>query len=138
MDLKKCGTCKIEFPKTEKYFFKRVIRQQNKKGISTYFSFKSNCKKCHNQQSERNRIKNRCKDLSCDISEYNKKWKEQYTNTRSIHNLSIGDTLSAFHSRNITDVYIKSLLRDSSVPKEIIETKRLIIQLKRELKTIKN
>jgi len=137
METKICGKCKNEFPKTEEYFFKRLIKQENKKGLSIYFSFKSSCKTCHKQQSENNRIKNRCKHLNCEVSEYRENWKMQYRKTRQIYVIGNSETKSKFHAKNITDIYLKTLLRNSFLPKEIIETKRLIIQLKRELKTLK-
>ena len=75
--------------------------------------------------------------MECDISEYRQKWKDQYSKTRTKIKLkSDKDTVSKFHSRNLTDYYISNLLRKNknSIPKGMIETKRLIIKLKRELK----
>ena len=36
-----CGYCKLELPKTKDYFFVRIIKQQNKNGLATYYSFRS-------------------------------------------------------------------------------------------------
>tara|TARA_R110000868_G_scaffold166814_1_gene400969 strand:- start:2876 stop:3445 length:570 start_codon:yes stop_codon:yes gene_type:complete len=82
MDLKTCGTCKIEFPKTEEYFFKRTIKQQNKNGLAVYYSFKSQCKKCHGLQGNNIRVKKRCLEMNCEVLDYNKNWRKQYSDTR--------------------------------------------------------
>lgn len=183
--LKKCTCCDLEFPKTEDYFFKKVIKQQNKNGAAIYHSFRSICKSCNNKKSEANRIKKRCKEMNCDVSDYRENWKKQYSETRTIDieakkTLTNGsynhfiknkkNTLKDYlfsvenkigykemgikkqkpieHHKKYKKEYYKkdrTKLKDAyiannilgfkinEVPKEIIETKRLIIQLKKEL-----
>ena len=182
MEKKVCGTCKIEFPKTEEYFFKRVIKQQNKSGFSVYYSFKSNCIKCHGKKGMALKIKKRCQEMNCEVSEYRENWKKQYSKTRTkyieeISHLPVGTRntiMKKIHGgykftnyekyrldwrkelskskrkydygnldfipkgtqagiKNITDAYIALCLKKSvkEIPKEMIETKRLIIKLKR-------
>ena len=131
-NIKKCTSCKLELPKTKEYFFAKVVKQQNKSGLAIYHSFRAICKSCHNKKGEENRIKKRCKEMNCDISNYRENWKKKYSETRTKYKIDI--TMSKYHSKNLTDTYIKQLYRHIDVPKEIIETKRLIIKLKRELK----
>lgn len=130
--LKKCTCCNLEFPKTEHYFFVKVIKQQNKSGLAIYHSFRSICKSCNNKKTENNRIKKRCKEMNCDVSDYRENWKKQYSETRTKYKTET--TKSKYHSKNLTDTYIKQLYRSVKVPKEMIETKRLLIELKRTLK----
>lgn len=82
--LKKCTCCNLEFPKTEDYFYAKVIKQQNKSGLAIYHSFRAICKRCHNKKNEANRIRKRCKEMNCDVSDYRENWKKQYSETRSI------------------------------------------------------
>tara|TARA_R110000772_G_scaffold23786_1_gene63418 strand:+ start:825 stop:1406 length:582 start_codon:yes stop_codon:yes gene_type:complete len=188
---KKCINCNVHLPKTDDFFFKRVEKNILADGsIKTYTSFRSNCKKCHSKKGNQRRIKLRCEEMNCEVSEYRKKWKKQYTETRTkdkeakekLNNsayiyykrlLKLGevkDLLSYFYrieSQNrrrskskikitsynyikdyrnkyykkdrekLKDAYITNGLmglKVSEVPKEIIETKRLIIKIKREIK----
>lgn len=180
MDTKICTCCNLEFPKTEDYFF---VRKKYKN------SFRSICKSCNNKKTEANRIKKRCKEMNCDISDYRENWKKQYSETRTfakeiIHlpkgvqsvirkkikdgyvftnyeqyridcrkNLSqvrrkydygnvdfvLKEKLSKSGIVNLTDGYIALTLKEKvkQVPKEMIEFKRLTIQLKRELENLK-
>ncbi len=187
-NFKKCTCCNLEFPKTKDYFFARVIKQQNKSGLAIYHSFIAICKSCNNKRCEARRIKKRCKEMNCDISDYRENWKKQYSKTRTkyikeISNLPVGTrhlimkkikngyiftnyeqykidcrkNISQVMRKydygyvdfvpkekrdkagivNLTDAYIALTLKAKvkEVPKEVIETKRLIIQLKRELKS---
>lgn len=84
MELKTCCTCEKEFPKTTDYFFKKTIKQKNKSGVATYYSFRSDCKTCHGKKGSKRRIKNRCLELECDVSKYREHWKKQYSETRTI------------------------------------------------------
>jgi transposase-like protein len=81
--LKKCTCCNLEFPKTEDYFFKKVIKQQIKSGLATYYSFRAICKSCNNKKTEDNRIKKRCKEMNCNVSDYRENWKKQYSENRT-------------------------------------------------------
>ena len=129
---KTCTCCKLELPKTEEYFFSKVIKQQNKSGLAIYHSFRSICKNCNNKKTEANRIKKRCKEMNCDVSDYRENWKKQYSENRTKYKKNC--TIMKYHSENLTDIYIKNLLKTNEIPKELIETKRLIIQLKRQIK----
>jgi hypothetical protein len=187
MGTKICSCCKKELPKTEDYFFLTKRKQQNKSGIAVYYVFKAVCKKCHCKKSEENRLKKRCKEMNCEVSDYRKNWKKQYSETRThfkeiIHlpkgvqsvirnKIKEGYVFKNYEQyrvdckkniskvkrkydygdldfvpkgtqtgiKHLTDGYIALTLKSKvkEIPKEIIETKRLIIQLKRELKTIK-
>ena len=185
--LKKCTCCNLEFPKTEDYFFSRVIKQQNKSGLATYHSFRAICKSCNNKKTESNRIKKRCEEMNCDISDYRENWKKQYSETRTFvkeishlpkgvqsvirkkinngyvftnyeqyrydcrknlsrvkrkynyDNLDFVPKGTQTGIKHLTDSYIALTLKRKvkEVPKEMIEFKRLTIQLKRELENLK-
>ena len=132
METKICTCCKKQYPKTEEYFFKKITKQQNKSGLGIYYSFRAICKNCNNKKGELNRIKKRCEEMNCDVLDYRENWKKQYSETRTKHKRN--STIMKYHSENLTDIYIKNLLKSNNLPKEIIETKRLLITLKRELK----
>ena len=84
MENKKCGGCQKEYPKTQEYFFIRNIKQISKTTgeLKIYKSFKSQCKKCHGLQGDKIRVKKRCLEMSCEVVDYNKNWKKQYSNSR--------------------------------------------------------
>jgi len=191
-ETKKCGHCKNEYPKTSNYFFVKISKQKLASGkIATYKGYRSICKKCHAIKGEERRVKKRCKELNCDISDYREKWKKQYTETRTIdleakinltegqynnfkskikkgHNIDYKEYLENVKVnkyskpwlrkfdydgkvfltkkeiqnksnknkiKNITDVYITNYLgvKKEDIPKEVIETKRLLIKIKRQL-----
>lgn len=195
IEYKKCTACNLEFPKTKDYFFAKVIKQQNKSGLAIYHSFRTICKSCYNKKGENNRIKKRCKEMNCNVSDYRENWKKQYTETRvkdkkakleltdnqysrflksklkdinlfkkqiEISKLERNKRLSELakkqrkyftvedkklalkmyaknECKRLTNAYIANFIFRKpikEVSKEIIQTKRLIIQLKRELKTI--
>lgn len=187
--LKKCTCCRLEFPKTEYYFFAKIIKQQNKSELAIYHSFRAICKSCNNKKGKANRIKKRCKEMKCDVSDYRKNWKKQYSETRTfvkeITHLTKGvqgvirkkikdgyvfsnyeqyridcrknvsqvkrkydygdvdfvpkEKLSRSGIINLTDAYIALTLKAKvkEVPKEMIDFKRLTIQLRRELSNLK-
>jgi len=77
---KTCCTCKIVFPKTHEYFFKKVIKQKLVNGdIATYQSFRHNCKKCHALKTKQSKNISICKENGWDIKEYKKEWKKKYS-----------------------------------------------------------
>ena len=189
--LKKCTCCNLEFPKTTDYFFAKIWKQQNKNGLAIYHSFRAICKSCNNKKGKENRIKKRCKELKCDVLDYNEMWKKQYSETRTKHKDRKGMTIGSYNwflksgiktieeyksnvqisklERNkriseiskatrkyftdedkkqalrqyakndcqrLTDSYVANMVLRKPVKelsKEIIETKRLIIKLKRHL-----
>ena len=198
MDFKTCTKCNEEFPKNSKYFFKKKIKQLNSKGeLKIYNSFRSNCIKCHGEKSNERRIKKRCKEMGCDVSDYRENWKKQYSKTRTVNlyaksKLTKGQynhflilqkqgfinsydeyiahvqkskrkrdnflrkqaslnqlyftkedlknakiKYSRKNTENLIDSYITHNsfgLKVNEVPKEVIETKRLLIKLKREIR----
>jgi len=187
-DSKVCVRCKKLLPKTDEYFFARVIKQKLANGeIAVYNCFRSFCKKCHGVSGNKNRIKKRCLEMNCNVSEYDEKWKLQYSETRThfkeIINLpdgvknvlrnkmkngyvfenyekyridcrkNISKAARKYDYGNLdfvpkntqtgikylTNGYVALTLghRVKDVPKEILETKRLTILLKRELINLK-
>jgi hypothetical protein len=132
--MKTCGTCNKEFPKTTEYFFKKTIKQKLSNGeIAIYNSFRSDCIKCHGKKGHKRKVEKRCLELKCSVSEYRTNWKKQYSNTRTKHNIPKGMPIMTYHSINVTDIYVANSLKKklSELPKEVIETTRLIIKLKR-------
>lgn len=136
MEFKKCKSCNLEFPKTKDYFFITSKKQQNKSGLAIYKVYKSVCKKCHGKQGNEIRIKNRCLEMNCNVSEYRDNWKKQYSKTRTKIFTEKNQTVMKYHVENLTDTYIANRLKLSikELPKEIIETKRLLLTIKREIK----
>lgn len=76
METKACSNCKVEFPKTTDFFYSKVVKQKNKKGISIYYLLRSICKGCNNEKTEKNRIKKRCLELGCSIEDYEENWRK--------------------------------------------------------------
>jgi hypothetical protein len=133
--MKTCNTCKNEFPKTTQYFFNKVIKQKLSNGeIAVYNCLRSDCKKCHGKKGVIRKVKKRCIELKCNVSDYRENWKKQYSETRTKHNIPKGMPVMTYHSINVTDIYVANKLKKkvSELPKEVIETTRLIIKLKRE------
>lgn len=122
--LKKCGCCNLEFPRTHEYFYGRSEKRKN--------PFQSNCKSCSIRLKNDRRIKKRCEELGCDVSDYKATWTKKFS--EETRRYKRDGTLSKFHVDNLTDRYIKSLYYPIKVPEELIETRRLIIKLKRGLK----
>jgi len=184
--VKTCGSCGNEFPKTDKYFFKKTIKQKNAAGQTVkYKSFRSVCKSCHAIEMKNAQRLRRCKEMGCSIDEYEFYWKKQYTETRTkypeishlpksvrctikkrIRNGYKFTTYEKYKTDcrinvskakrkydygnidfapqkqknrcgiiNLTDGYVAATLNSKvgDLPKEIIETKRIILKLKREL-----
>ena len=185
--MKKCNTCGIEYPKTTEYYYRKKIKQKLADGsIAIYDSYRSDCKTCCNKKNEDRRIKKRCEEMNCDISEYRKKWKEQYSRTRTkcqkishlprsirasiLKKIKKGYVFTTYEQYkidcrsniskarrkydygevcfvskedksksgivNLTDSYVAMSMRIpvDEAPKELIEVKRNILKLKRELK----
>jgi hypothetical protein len=185
--IKKCTSCNLEFPKTDEYFFAKITKQQTKNGLAIYHSFRAICKKCNGKKGEENRLKKRCKEMNCDVSQYRENWKKQYSETRTIikeishlpkgvqsvirtkikngyvfttyekYRIDCRKNLSKSHRKydygdldfvpkgtqtgikHLTDAYIALCLKAKvkEVPKEMLEFKRLTIQIKRELENQK-
>jgi hypothetical protein len=73
---KTCGLCKKEFPRTEDYFFIKVIRQKLAGGeIAIYYSFRSDCKKCHGLKGKKRKHKHKSLEHNCTVEEYAQKAK---------------------------------------------------------------
>jgi hypothetical protein len=132
--MKTCNTCKKEFPKTTEYFFSKIIKQKLSNGqIAVYNTFRSDCIKCYGIKGYKKKVEKRCLELKCSISEYRKSWKKQYSETRTKYNIPNNMPIMTYHSLNVTDLYVANKLKKklSELPKELIETTRLIIKLKR-------
>lgn len=186
-----CTSCITELPKTKEYFFTKKYKQKLATGeIKKYECLRSVCKKCHSIKTEEFRVKKRCEEMNCEISEYRINWKKQYSETRTKDlearkMLKIGEyghfkrLLKKSEVNNLKDylfrienkIGYKSMwdlkrkpkehhlkykrdyyridrlklkkamiannylgLKVNQVSDEIIETKRLLIQIKREIK----
>lgn len=190
--VKICTSCNIQHPKTTDYFYRKTIKNKLKSGeIAIYYSFRSICKSCYDAKTQLNRKRKRCEEMGCEIDNYRKYWKQQYSETRTIdieaksklnqnqyswyrqlkrngvinnveeyiNRISNGlgykemgekKRKSIEHHRQyrreyyreynknlpnslIANLYLKAKV--SEIPNEIIETTRLLIQLKRLLKS---
>jgi hypothetical protein len=84
--IKKCSCCKLDFPKTHEFFFKKTIKQKNASDkIAIYNSFRSVCKKCHAAKMKMNQRLKRCGEMGCDLVSYEENWKKQYSKTRTLN-----------------------------------------------------
>ena len=149
---KKCTCCGGEFPATEEYWYKH---KRSKYGLN------SKCKRCYKEygqrlevkerKSKRQRLRYNSDDLYRktilekrmlrreSIAEYKHQWEK---NNPEYHNIRYKNNSEKIkeHRRKVVDelrpYYVASSMRRSvnDLTPEIIETKRLIIQLKRELK----
>jgi len=141
-ETKTCNNCRIEFPKTKKYFHRKIIKQRTKKGDVEYKSFRSDCITCYNKKiAEFKR-----KEYWRNPIESRKKAKTKRLNNPEMHR----EQVKKWRLNNPEKIKAKDLKRrkdltDSCIaysigiptnliPKEVIETKRLIIKLKRQLK----
>lgn len=184
--LKKCKMCNNEFPKTEDYFFKKIIKQKNAKGeIVKYNSFRSVCKNCHAIKMKNAHRVRRCKEMGCLLDDYEKTWQKYQRKKLTKHPevqhlpksiraniykaISKGYVFTTYEKYkkdcrsnvskarrkydygnvdivpqeqknrcgivNLTDGYVAATLNSKvgDLPEEIIETKRIILKLKREL-----
>lgn len=127
---KTCKICKKEYPKTEDYFFVRKTKQKLASGkIAFYKGFRSNCKKCHSKKGEERRVKKRCEELECNILDYRKNWKKQYTETRTVdldakNNLTQGQYNHYIRlKKNDSDLDHKTYLKKVEVNKKLRNNK---------------
>jgi hypothetical protein len=142
METKVCGLCNLEFPKTEEYFYKRTIKQQTKKGIVIYDSFKSTCKVCfcYNSRArhKKNYAENKEKELNrCKLYRQKNIEKVRLTVRNSYRkNIDSNKLYDKKRTQELPDALIANRLglKLNECDKEVIKTRRLIIQLKRELK----
>lgn len=90
---KKCGCCKQTFPKTEDYFFKRLIKQETGGKQVIYHSFKSSCKKCFGRVNSKRERDKRIKKLGCTEENYKENYLKQmgfnHVKFKKLYNLSI-------------------------------------------------
>lgn len=78
METKACGRCKVEYPKTTEYFFRKIYKQKMANGeIKEYKSLRYLCKKCHGQDGEDRRRLKICKQNGWDIKDYNKNYRNK-------------------------------------------------------------
>lgn len=143
MENKTCTKCKIEFPATIEYF---TPSKRYKYGIT------SSCKICRKEYAKVYRKKNPEKVRECQYkwieanrdrfdevkrewsklnrtktNSYTQKWHKKNPEKKSVYNKKYIDLLK--------DCYIAKIIGKpkSEITQEIIDTTRLIIQLKREL-----
>jgi hypothetical protein len=136
--LKTCGTCKLAFERTKENFrarpdgIKDKLRSQcipcfDKKQRERHIEFYKN-----NTEKELLRHKTWCQN--------NKEKRALTVRKTYLKNIEKNKTYDKKRIDNLTDSIVKIRIRQSSncylheIPQELIETKRLIIQLKRELK----
>lgn len=130
MEVKTCGVCKKEFPKTLEYFYKKTQKRQNKNlGIVIYESLQSSCKICKNEKRSK-QLRDKYNQDDTYRNEKIKKCKDYKKENKHIN--------TNYHKRarkRLADFYVCSILgyKVNELPKEIIETKRLSLQIKREL-----
>jgi hypothetical protein len=114
METKICTKCHTEYPATTEYFHKNNI---GNKGLN------SRCKNCKSLFRKDYYHNHKEKEVNCSKN-WNKNNKDLYLTYRHKYNRKITESLS--------DTYIKQLLNCSSIPKEIIELKRVTIKIIRE------
>lgn len=131
--LKICGSCEKELPRTDEFFRRRSDYKSN---------FRSDCRECYDEKSRKRhkkhykdnveKEKKRAKYFYYRNLDYTNKKQREYRN----NNIEIFKERDKARIDNLSDSYIALLLKKSvkDVPIEIIEQKRLIIKLKRELK----
>lgn len=115
--IKTCSKCKKEYPATLEFFYKAKLKD----------GFRSGCKSCMDKSNIDYR---KTPEGRANKIKLNSKWREE--NTEKILQKVAKTRIE------LTDAYIASYLKmpTKQIPPEIIETKRLIMQLKRELKKI--
>jgi hypothetical protein len=179
-ETKICTKCKIEFPKTTKYFLLKSKRKNSKSKMINLF--RESCKKCTYKQTSERRISKKCIELGINISDWEsykrnellkrpifklkdenlkgikrsirarilRKSRNENFNFTTIQDYYNQCTInrsksqrkylyeeevlnSQIISKSLPDYYIANRLKKkvSEIPKEMIETKRLIIKLKR-------
>jgi hypothetical protein len=139
---KVCGICKERLPKTEEYFNVKIIKQQNQNSYDTYYSFRYACRTCLTDKTAK--IKKEYYHKNINISR--EKGREKYWRNP----LAAQNNTKKWRAKNIESVRAKDRERvrhlDDSwvasqigiplkeIPIEILETRKIIIRLKRELK----
>jgi hypothetical protein len=76
MITKTCGDCKIEYPATLEYFFKKIIKAGTlMRGVplkKDWIGLKYLCKTCHGKRSQLLKHKKRAKEVNMSLEEYQK------------------------------------------------------------------
>jgi hypothetical protein len=137
MELKTCGSCKIELPKTQDYFRKRSENKNN---------LRSDCKNCFDEKSRKRHVEFYRNNTEKE-KERQKKWisenKERRAKTVHKTYLKNIDKVKEYDKKRINDltdsiiinrIVTQTGLTKNEIPKELIKTKRLITQLKRTIK----
>jgi hypothetical protein len=138
IELKKCTACNLEFPKTIDYFRKRGEKNNN--------NFRSQCKKCFDEKQRQRHI-----EFYKNNTEKEKE-RHKYFYYRNIEHTKEKNRLSTIKHKQKQTAYDKKRINDltdsiilnrlvsqtslnrNEIPKELIETKRLLTKLKRTLK----
>lgn len=138
MELKKCTCCNLEFSKTTEFYRKR--------GEKNSTSFRSQCKNCFDAKSRKRHIefyknntekeKERSKFFYYrDIEHSRKKTHKTYLkNIDKVKNYDKKRTNELPDSIIINRIASQTSLNRNEIPKELIDTKRLLTQIKRTLK----
>jgi len=136
--LKKCTCCNLEFPKTEDYFRKRGEKNNN--------NFRSECKKCFDEKAKKRHIefyknntekeKERYKyfyyrDIEHTHNKQHKTYLKNIDHTKKYDKKRINELTDSIILNRLVS---QTSLNRNEIPKELIETKRLLTQLKRTLK----
>lgn len=74
-DVKICCSCGVSKPRTDEYFFKKKVFNRSK--TREYWSFRSNCKKCHGKKgTEKKRLK-KIIEYGCSKEDYETVWRKK-------------------------------------------------------------
>lgn len=138
---KKCSICEQKLPKTKDYFNVKITKQVNKNGEATYYSFKYACKKCLNEKIAKYKRDKYWKEPEKYRADNRKKyWKDPEKSrkkTQEWRKNNIDKLRERDRNRvaKIEDSWLASLIGIpvSECPKELLENKRIVIKLKREL-----
>jgi hypothetical protein len=83
---KACGHCGKVYPLTEEYFFTKTTKYKLADGtMGECLSFRWICKKCHGKNTLLREQKKRCKELGCDLKDYNETWRKHMAKAKMIH-----------------------------------------------------
>jgi len=136
--LKTCSCCKLEFPKTEIFFRKRAGKENK--------SFRSECKICFDKKARERHIEF-YKNNTEKEKQRQKKWisENKERRAKTVHNAYLKniDRRKSYDNKRINDltdsvilnrICAQTSLTRGEIPKELIETKRLLTQLKRQIK----
>jgi hypothetical protein len=138
---KTCTICGEKLPKTEDYFNVKITKQKNKNGDAIYYGFKHACRKCLNKKIAKYKREEYWKDPDKARKELKRKyWKDpdkakMKTQEWREANLDYLHEKDRKRTAELDDSWIASSIGIpvKECPKELIESKKIVIKLKREL-----